>query len=757
MAKIEESTKRRSSDLEEQSVTPRPPPKKRFLSRASSPEDSEDENASDAFDEPLESFRKDAITRQWKEYTRLLERCKKNVEQMETIKTNSEEYLRLWEDSFRQLQTFLLHTIQSGLSTFGHAESAVGSDQKSFEHLLNQEWTSDIAKQMVEVFLKKKSYDMTLTKFNKLVDVWIRRRENIIHGFEPAFEQGALRDLRKDQERILHAWSDSQRLLQDMKNRYKSANIMTRTELRSVKQDSPEHEFEDVKTTTPSANTSFVPTTPSTPLEQKFDLSNTQGDSAARIQQALDQRLRDIELMKEDRIGLKQQVARLEMDLVCVPESRIYKAPICRNLSQSRAYYKDKCNRLSDLCHDIQLRMDDLSGNRRQLIKQLDTEQVDHYSDMENQLRKLDDDLTRIRAQRDALQMQFEIGKVSSEAGRASVIELKLIADTRKEHVAYLETELLRLQKKMIARTGNKEFYHLLLNHSEEHLLEPIQVQLNQLEQELEIHKQRLYTQNEQVSVNQQWTELTELLTLQAEIAAFEAKYGFHPSSPVNVVQKVLQDRIERERQFIVEAKQKLVNLEATERQLLSEIESASLAYGDLEQETINRVKDLASVEDEVIRLQAERVKYTQTFTSLNKSKDANTMVMNALTKQIEKQLTHIKQLTEREKNLGNQLICLERELNANHAVYDVYKQKNDEAKLTLSELKEKTTSSKDKIAELQKSILEKIRQTEEGAHSRLRKEESCELLKRKVETIDKSDRPAESKLKKEREEYRVS
>ena len=268
--------------------------------------------------------------------------------------------------------------------------------------------------------------------------------------------------------------------------------------------------------------------------------------------------------MKEDRIGLKQQVARLEMDLVCVPEPRIYKAPICRNLSQSRAYYKDKCNRLSDLCHDIQLRMDDLSGNRRQLMKELDTEQVDHYVELEDQLRKLDDDLTRIRAQRDALQMQFEIGKVSTEAGRASVVELKLIADTRKEHVAYLETELFRLQKKMIAKTGNKDFYHLLLkNNSEELLLEPVQVELNCLEQELDIYKKRVYEENGQALVDSQWPQLTEVLKLRADITAFETKYGFHPSSSVNVVQKVLQDRIEREKQLIDEARRKLVNLEA--------------------------------------------------------------------------------------------------------------------------------------------------------------------------------------------------
>jgi hypothetical protein len=51
MSKLEDNTKRRSNEVEEQSVTPRPPPKKRFLSRASSPdEDTEDnENTSDTF------------------------------------------------------------------------------------------------------------------------------------------------------------------------------------------------------------------------------------------------------------------------------------------------------------------------------------------------------------------------------------------------------------------------------------------------------------------------------------------------------------------------------------------------------------------------------------------------------------------------------------------------------------------------------------------------------------------------------------
>ena len=53
MAKIEESTKRRSNDMDEQSMAPRPPPKKRFLSRASSPsqpgEQDDNDDSTDTF------------------------------------------------------------------------------------------------------------------------------------------------------------------------------------------------------------------------------------------------------------------------------------------------------------------------------------------------------------------------------------------------------------------------------------------------------------------------------------------------------------------------------------------------------------------------------------------------------------------------------------------------------------------------------------------------------------------------------------
>lgn len=797
MAKIEDNTKRRSSEMDEQSVTSIPP-KKRFLSRASSPDEEdqeENEDAADTFKEPLEAFRKDAIMRQWKDYMRSVKRWKKFIEHVEEDKIKSEESLRLWEDSFKKLQVFLANIIQEGFDSLGHT-TIDASLTDEFSDVFKEDMT-EIAPNMSVAFKNKDYTDLTVSKLNSLVDTWINKRENITTRFESVFENGSLKEIRRDYNRILSSWVNGQRSVQEMRKRYRTSNfkhLFLSEELRSLnsrlestesrlRQAQKELKEVESKTTSKSedvvmseaTNTSVTPenvkptssssmnspSTTATTSEFNRNYINESGtvhDPLIRAQQILEQKLRDIEMIKEDRIALKQQIARLEMDLISVPESRIYKAPMCRNLSQSRVYHKDKCNHLSDICHDLQNSLDDLSCKRRRLIKELDSEQINHFKGMEAQLVKLDEDLTRIRGERDVLQMSLEEKKASSEAGRASIVELKVIADSRKERVNYLETEVLRLQKKMAARTGCKEYFELLLNSDgREPLLLPFQNEVKVLEEKLENTKQRLYNTIPQKTLDDELAEISKVKQLELEANAFEAKYGFHPSMSTSdaQVQKVLQDRIAKEKQIITEAADKIANLESTEKQLLSEIESVSKAYGDLEEENMAKVKELVEVEDEVLRLQTDRVRYNQAFTALNKSKDAHAMVAGSLTKQSDKQLAHIQQLTERDKNLTKQATCLQREYETSKSIYDIYKQKREEAKITLDELKEKTMFAKDKIAELQTSILDKIRAVEEGAHARLRLEESSELLKRKVDSTNRVDRPAEMKLRKEREEYR--
>lgn len=280
----------------------------------------------------------------------------------------------------------------------------------------------------------------------------------------------------------------------------------------------------------------------------------------------LDQRLHDIEMIKEDRIGLKKQISKLQMDLVCVPESRIYKAPLCRQLFQSRTYQKDKCNHLSDICHDLQMNTEDLSSNRRRFIRDLDYEQVNHFKEMESQLKKLDVDLTRIRGQRDALQMSLEEGKASSGIGRASIVELKTIADARKERVNYLETEVLRLQKKTVAKTGVRGYYDIVSNGlGKEPLLMPLENELKLMEERVLEHKDNVRTKFPQEDVEIELERISKIKQLQLKAKLFEERYNFDPMSidHAQSFEASLQDRIRKEKSMISEVNSKLSALKA--------------------------------------------------------------------------------------------------------------------------------------------------------------------------------------------------
>ncbi|KAI8978945.1 hypothetical protein BDB01DRAFT_725672 [Pilobolus umbonatus] len=756
MAKIEDSIKRRSSDMDEQSVTPRAPPKKRFLSRASSPSQSGDtednEDSTDTFKEPLEAFRKDAIMRQWKEYRRSVQRWKTYIDDMESSKQQSEDHLQSWEDYFKKLQTFLLNIIQDDMVGFGQLTTPQGKNP-ILQHFIDDEWHE--LTPILSTALKKKDLDgITVIKLNQLMDAWVNKRESVTAAFSSIFDNHGLSDIKREHDRIISSWKNNQHALHDLRNNYKEANFKVSLELNHLEIRSS-HSEDVVMADIPIATKTIA----ETPTSIVYNSQGISQDPLIHAQQSLEQRLREIELIKEDRISIKQQIARLEMDLITLPESRIYKAPLCRQLFQSRSYQKDKSNHLSDICHDLQNNYDDMCNKRRRLIKDLDIEQVSHFKGLEDQLHKLDIDLTRIRGQRDALQMSLEEKKAATEVGRQSIIELKLIAETRKERVSFLETEMLRLQRKMAAKTGVKGYYDLFVNSDgREPLLTGIQNEVKSLQEKVEEKKSELYKDLSPEIVDKQLSILVENDKIQSNIHSFEAKYGFHPSlTDEHKVDSILQDRIQHENTVINDLMYKVTQLENTEKHLLSEIDSVAKAYNDLEEANINKVRELADTEDDILRLQSERVKYSQAFTALNKSKDAHAMVANALNKQIEKQLAHIKQLNEREKNLVNQTTCLDRELNTCNAVYDIYKQKNDEAKITLDELKEKTLFIKDKIAEVQKSILDQIRMIEEGAHTRLRLQESSELMRKKIEATTKVEKPAEMKLRKEREEYRVS
>ncbi|ORZ08374.1 hypothetical protein BCR42DRAFT_425011 [Absidia repens] len=746
--------------------------------------DDQDETM-DAFKEPLDVYRRDAISRQWKEYMRSGNRLLRRVETVKDRKLESSQQLQSWQAHLNQLK----FDLQRLLTDYSLERSNQNSDS-DIGATLTDDWINENTVNMNDTIKQaKKSMIVSALGVADVLKSWSIKRTHFAETFD--LDRLTNKDLVQDYKMALSSWLKGQHSTNEANHQYRITKLkflLLCEELRLLKfrlglSDHILHETRlellntenrlAKKTSTTRQETEQQPST----LEQEVGplSANEQGqmrtimehqqDPIVRAQKTLDQQLREIEVIKEQRIDLKQQILQLELDLVHIPESRIYKSAICRQLYQSREYQRDKTQHLTSHVDKLVQDVEDMRRHRRRLMEEMDMEQMVHIRALEERMANLEYELTRVRGQRDELQCKIEMGKADSQEGYASSVkEWQIVADTRKQRASTMETELSRWLQKCAARTGSSEFYQYVTGLGHHILsLDSLVNEQRELETKVSNLKQHMLsapglTDAAERFLDEELNYTCQLKLLEDEVNVFKTTYGFDPidATPDQVIES-LQDTIAKEQAAIHQSRERVEVLQSTENQFLDEIGNIAKVYGEFDEQNTDKIKKLAQDEDDFIQLQCERVKYSQTFTALNKSKDAHAMVANALTKQIEKQMSYIKQLNEREKNLGSQIASLERQLGAGKSASDIYQQKVSELKTSVDEVKEKVVFSKEKIVEVEQSIMDTIRNIEEGAHSRLRIEENSELLWRKIEATTKVEKPAEMKLRKEKEEFRVS
>lgn len=97
--------------------------------------------------------------------------------------------------------------------------------------------------------------------------------------------------------------------------------------------------------------------------------------------------------------------------------------------------------------------------------------------------------------------------------------------------------------------------------------------------------------------------------------------------------------------------------LEKNEGHLLEEIDRVAGIYGRLEEQQNKKVFDLTAKRDHILKLQAEKLKYAQTFPTLIAGKEQQVSIVNEKRKETEKQNDMIKQLEEKEKAIELQVV----------------------------------------------------------------------------------------------------
>ncbi|KAI9229004.1 MAG: hypothetical protein DHS80DRAFT_30192 [Piptocephalis tieghemiana] len=175
------------------------------------------------------------------------------------------------------------------------------------------------------------------------------------------------------------------------------------------------------------------------------------------------------------------------------------------------------------------------------------------------------------------------------------------------------------------------------------------------------------------------------------------------------------------------------------EAHLAGEVEALGSAWQRLEEQGAQKVLDLASKEDQVVTLLAEKAKQEQRCALLLRHKDTATNVAVALRRQQERDAEERRRLEEELASLRKQLASLEREMATTSAQATQWRREVEASKVGEKQAGERVKSTEARASEAQRVAEARVRQAEEATHLRKRREEEVVEWRKRFEELKAS------------------
>ncbi|KAI8976857.1 hypothetical protein BDB01DRAFT_852832 [Pilobolus umbonatus] len=427
-------------------------------------------------------------------------------------------------------------------------------------------------------------------------------------------------------------------------------------------------------------------------------------------------REKEIEDLKRDRQTLLQDEERL-LSMFALTDERLLETEYIKNLQLSIEHYRNRCQDLEQLRNSVERDMDKISSARQQLIDQLKSEKMAQSITMETEMRRLENDLTRIRTQRDHFQTLIDDHKAKESREKEGQEKIVSFAVQGKQRIESLESRIQKLKHDQdMAGPFEKESTHF-------------------------------------IQLKEQLSHLHRMLSHMSSIPS-----SVDPSTDPTLQWKS-HPTIQSYDQYLSQSNKLSLMVdfyEKNEKYLLQQIDEVDGINGKLEEQHGKKVFDLTQRKEQVLKLQAEKSKYAQTFGSLISAKEKQLSTVTSLKITKEKQQDLIKQLEEKEKALEIQVLEKESQIRKlNKAIQEDRMDLEDVTHLC-NDYRSQLEQNEMLMSEVQKILKEKSKLMDEEKQHQVEIEENYEKMKKKWDKISQGDNPAEQQLAKECEDLRA-
>ncbi|TDL25907.1 BRE1-domain-containing protein [Rickenella mellea] len=655
----------------------------------------------------LEHFRKGAIFRRMRHYSRQLERSQQSVAELERIKNVREADLAAVDSCWTQLVDSITVLVKrEDLERAQHPMVKEGtpiierrsievvdfsvpdSSEISVELVESLRTRMRVTQQLVASFVRLAGQARPLTEMELLERCqWAEEQCTSLRS-----ELSVAKTQLHDSEELRSKMSTELIAAESRVDRLRSQTAKMAGEIKSKPDDDKEK--------------SPIEDQPVAPVHDAYNLEEDEV-----LNELLQMRAAKVNDLEQENALLRDQVIFLKCEMSLLPEETIANTPV----------YKVLLEHASRVEHNAKETVADLSRVREELLELKNNRCVweadvlasayKENDELKATVKKRDDENTRLRQQRD--QQSSEIierkGKVSMKSGD----EYKALAESRADRIVVLQSEVKRLQTRLAASSGNDDLLSFLTKDDNVNTsyvddlksrLAAAEAKVEALNASLSVLEATNPRRANDIAVD---SDTRHQLSLAKEkIAAYEAIFG--PQASLSAETSEVVKRLESKEEELQVMRLKDTQQEQAATSLYTELDRLSAAWEALDRQVKSKVFDLSAIEDRFSKQCMEKAKAENKYYAVMRDKEAIEVERKNIARNLEKQTKVMENLAKSEKTLSSTNAFLEKEVNSCKNALLKYSRKVETLEKEVLEWGTRAETEKKRNTELREQILER-------------------------------------------------
>ncbi|ELR16638.1 zinc finger, C3HC4 type (RING finger) domain containing protein [Acanthamoeba castellanii str. Neff] len=452
-------------------------------------------------------------------------------------------------------------------------------------------------------------------------------------------------------------------------------------------------------------------------------------------------RLKEIQKLRQDRAELKNELNELNDKLLNLPEHVVRTSPAFRMLETHLQMAVMDYESQRGLCSQLQRSVATLEQERREEKDRAQKNEQARRQELEKEIKEKDAALARIRGERDNLIYRLEQKKASLPSQQL-INEFKMTIATLQDQSAKLRKELEKLREQKDKERGREP--------ERAHTSEPRAPEVAELQEKVKVLQRGMDdfkrkhddAQRELRSITEslprEQRELHEIRRNERKLADENTylKSRLAKYEPKNKLEKDYPRLLSKADQSIRELQKSLDATKAENAAYLSEMEVISKEFESTMEQNTRLLHELSDKDETTTKLMSDRIKSEQLQNQLREETKQLQFQIKLAGERYEQQKELLKREETKAKMIEEQMIKANEQISSFTNLIEAHKRAARDAAQQLVEFKAKLDQATAALAEYKKKLDEQSSALERGEDKISRLMEERNTLKRKVERL---------------------